>query len=221
MSEIRRSGFILAAFFAASMVLSFTWKSPVAAKFDAISENMVPISVDGFSGKRASVPITTLQALESAQLVNREYTSPDGFDVGFALVGGTDRDALHDPRSCLTGAGGRIDNDRVETLRPAGLSVRSCDVLYGNADSLIEDIVYFYFTRQGSIASATDIRLRLLSSALLLQRPEPIYFLRFVTPVPTGATFEERRQVHARLLAFASRMWGVLGPKLAGRMNHL
>ncbi|MDR3709354.1 MAG: exosortase-associated EpsI family protein [Capsulimonadaceae bacterium] len=220
MPEIRRAGYFLIAILAIAAVLSFVWKPPAAAKFRSISENLVPFKIDGYSGRTETVSKSTLEALETAQLIDRQYVADDGFRVAFALIGGTDRDALHDPRSCLIGTGGVINNDRVEMLPGYRLNVRSCDVVYSGEDPSIADIVYFYFAKDGSVASATDIRMRLLSSALLFRRAEPIYFVRFMTPVSGNATSEDRQASHARLLAFASRMWGAVGPMLARKVNH-
>lgn len=220
MPEIRRSGYFLAAVLLIALVCSFVWKAPRAPRFERLPETIAPNHLLGFSGRPAPVSAVTLEALENAQLIDRQYTSSDGFSIDFALIGGSDRDELHDPRSCLIGEGARIDNDRVEALSGTPLKVRACDVIFGSDSASRADIIYLYFTKQGSISSATDIRVRLLSSALMFRQDQPIYFLRFMTPVPVEADDEDRRAIHCRLTGFASQMWRRIGPVLTSKVNH-
>jgi len=220
MSEVRRTGYLLVLIIFSALVISYLWKAPAGAKIRALPPSVAPLCVSGFLAHPGFVSSAALQALGTAQVIDREYKAADGFTINFALIRGTDRDALHDPRSCLVGAGGRIDNDHLERLPGTTLQVRSCDVNFGGENGSKADIVYYYFTQQGSISSVTAIRMRLLSYAFLFRREEPIYFIRFVTPVPVDADVVQRRAIHNRLTEFASDMWRIIGPTLMTRGNH-
>jgi hypothetical protein len=183
-----------------------------------LSGAMVPKVVADYVGTEEPVSQDTLLALESAQLITRQYRAENALPIEFAMIGGTDRNALHDPRSCLVGAGGRIDNDRIEHLPTSGLQVRACDAIFGTTgNTSTQDTIYFYVTRDGVISSATDIRLRLLWTALLMRRGEPIYFLRFMTPIAVAESAEQKKIAHEKLVKFASAMWREIEPRLTPR----
>ena len=220
MPEIRRSGYLLAAVLLAAVVCSYAWKAPDLPRPRPLPSSITPVQIGGYSGSVGTVPEITLEALKSAQVIDRQYTSSDGFTINFALIGGTDRDALHDPRSCLLGSGGRIENDRLEALPGSGEKVRACDVIYDGSTESRADIVYYYLTKQGIVASATDIRLRLLSTAFSFTQNQQIYFIRFSTPVPDSPDSGQRQLIHSRLMNFAAQLWREMGPVLIARVDR-
>ena len=119
------------------------------------------------------------RALATAQIRQRTYRHPGGACVMATLIAGSDRDALHDPRSCLAGAGWVIENDRVETLPETKITVRRCTLV---GDSGRFDALYVYRAGGESIASPTQIRLRMLGAALLGGKGTPVRFLRLLRP---------------------------------------
>lgn len=209
MSQIRRFCYILSALILAALITSMTWKPPAPPRFHAIDAGSVPMAIGDFKGADVTLDQATLDALASAQVITREYMAPDGSQVSLALIGGSDRAALHDPRSCIVGAGGRIDNDRLITLLGTGMAVRECDAVGpaagGTGQQTSADTIYFYMTREGVVANATEIRARLLLSAFEL-RDEPVVFVRFMAPYPSDNA-PARDFAHRRLMSFAEQMW--------------
>ena len=209
MQEIRRAGYLLVAVFAAALSVAFIWKPTPPQRFAGLHAERVPMVIDGFQGRASSVDSVTRSALASAEIDARRYTGPGGQPIDLLLIGGTDRSALHDPRSCLVGSGGRIDDDHVESLAvgdgAAPAPVRSCVATYPGQPQYGSgyDILYFYVTHRKVIASATEIRLALLES-LLEQNDEPVYFVRVLTPYASGGGYAAE---HARLVRFTSAFW--------------
>jgi len=61
------------------------------------------------------------------------------------------------------------------------------------------------------IASATEIRLTLLESALLEQNDAPIYFIRLMTPLVQGSGHAAE---HSSLIHFATEFWNATSPSI-------
>ncbi len=220
MQKIRWAGYLLILIFAAALCVAFIWRPAPPQKFHGLNSQAVPMAIDGYQGQATPVDAITRGALASAQIASRSYTDSKGNQIQLLLIGGTDRSALHDPRSCLVGSGGRIDSDHVEPLTlsatasgaplPEAVSARSCIATYpGQAQyGPGYDILYFYVTHRKIIASATEIRLALLSS-LIEQNDEPVYFIRILAPYQAGDGYAAE---HARLRAFASAFWESSSP---------
>ncbi len=217
MQNVRRAGYFLILILAAALTTAFAWQPASPAKFTGLSALNVPTRVANFTGQDVAVDAQTRGALSSAEAMERDYRDSDGRLIQLTLIGGTDRSALHDPRSCLVGSGWRIDNDHVENLPVAGKEVpaRTCTASLDqpgarNTDGC--DIVYLYVTHRRVIASATSIRLALLESALLEQNDAPVYFVRFVLPLGHGRQFNAAE--HAQLLSFAAEFWSRISPSI-------
>ncbi len=222
MPHICRMGYLLAALIGAALLVSVVWKPAPPQRFAGLAGADVPRSVGGWvSGADESVPAETQAALASASLTSRMYRPAAGNALGvepvsFVLIGGTDRSALHDPRSCLIGAGMQIQNDHLESLPGTGIEARACHAVTGTTTSGSTnggfDIVYLYLVNGRIINQATQIRAAMLWSALLGRRGTPVYFLRFTRPL-----YSDPRQDalgHAAMLQFATAMWTRLQPRL-------
>ena len=219
MQKIRRAGYLLIAVFASALCVAFVWRPAPPQVFHGLNSQAVPMAIDGYQGQATPVDAITRSALASAEISSRSYTDSSGHEIELLLIGGTDRSALHDPRSCLVGSGGRIDNDHVESLNLSvtsgqraalPVSARSCIATYPGQPQYGPgyDILYFYVTHRKIIASATEIRLALLSS-LIEQNDEPVYFIRILAPYQPGNSYAAE---HARLRAFASSFWESSSP---------
>ena len=219
MSQIRGMGYLLAGLLAAALLSAFVWKPPPPPKFMGISTAWVPLQLAGFTGQDIPVNAVTRAALSSAQIVSRSYRAPDGMLLDMTLIGGTDRTALHDPRSCLVGAGFRLGDDHLESL--PGVSpdaqVRVCNATKGSDQANSGyDIIYLYVTHKHVVASASEIRLALLESALLEQNDAPVYYLRILAPAASGSAGAAR---HARLMEFTAKLWNQLSPHILGEKS--
>ena len=221
MPHIRRMGYLLAVLIGAALLISIIWKPAPPARFAGLTGPDVPRSVGGWvSGPDESVPADVQAALASASLTSRTYQPAAGNEaagaepLSFVLIGGTDRSALHDPRSCLIGAGMQIQNDHLEFLPGTGVEARACRAVTGTSGSAEGgfDIIYLYLVNGRIIHSATQIRAAMLWSALLGRRGTPVYFLRFTRPL----SFDPRQDAlgHAAMLQFATAMWTRLQPRL-------
>lgn len=218
MPYVCRMGYLLVLLIGAALVTAMVWKPAPPPQFAGLAGRDVPRSVGGYvSGPDESVPADVQAALASATLMSRVYQPAPGNSranaepLDFVLIGGTDRSALHDPRSCLIGAGMQVTNDHLERLAGTGIDARACHAVSGTGPGGF-DMVYLYLVNGRVVNQATQIRAAMLWSALLGQRGTPVYFLRFTRPIDT----DPRQDVlgHAAMLQFATEMWARLQPKL-------
>ena len=210
MSQIRRVGYILVALLMAATAFSKLWKPPVLPPFVGVASAEIPLNIGGFAspGDYKMDPVV-LQALATGDVISREYS--DGqTSVDFAMIGGTDRGALHDPRSCLVGAGWSLENDHTEPLPGTNIDVRACHAV--GLGSRGYDIVYLYVVNGHIINEPTQIRLSMLVSALLGRRNTPVYFLRFMTPDTTQGGVDPT--THAAMERLAASMWQTLSGRI-------
>lgn len=213
MPHVCRMGYLLALFVGAALLVSRVWNPVPPARFAGVGTADIPHAAGGFSaGPDDAVPADVQAALSSATLTSRTYRPAGSGDaVNFVLIGGTDRSALHDPRSCLIGAGMSVQNDHLEELPGTGVDARACRA-EDAANHRGFDVVYLYLVNGRVVNEATQIRAAMLWSALLGQRGTPVYFLRFTRPLCSDPRLDA--QGHAALLQFASAMWNRLQPRL-------
>ncbi len=219
MPHVCRMGYLLALLIGAALVAAMVWKPAPPARFAGLAGREVPRTVgEWMSGPDESVPAETQAALASASLTSRTYqpaadnTLPGAEPVSFVLIGGTDRSALHDPRSCLIGAGMQVTDDHLEALPGTGVQARACRAVGGPNSAGGYDMVYLYLVNGRVVNQATQIRAAMLWSALLGRRGTPVYFLRFTRPLETDPRQDARG--HAALLQFATEMWTKIQPRL-------
>lgn len=146
------------------------------------------------------------KALAAADLLSRTYRSEaTGQAVDFTLIGGTDRSSLHDPRSCLTGAGWRIEDDHMETISGTETPIRDCRVLPREADGKGYEALYLYVVDGKTINQVTEIRSEMLLSALIGRKNKPVCFVRFMRPLLTDPVAEAAS--HRQFRGFVRQMW--------------
>ncbi len=216
MPHIRRMGYLLTLIIGAALVTAMAWHPAPPPPFAGIAGADVPRTLGGYtSAGNDPVPADVKAALASASLLSRTYTSTDaasgGEPINFVLIGGTDRSALHDPRSCLIGAGMRLEDDHLEALAGTSVAARSCHAV-SDGGSGGSDLLYLYVVDGKIINQATQIRAAMLWSALLGQQGKPVYFLRFERPINPDSSADALG--HARLQQFATAMWMRLRPRL-------
>ncbi|MDX1931814.1 MAG: EpsI family protein [Capsulimonadales bacterium] len=208
MSNIRRSAYILGLTTAAIFGASLLWQPAPPPKFTGLDRAAVPIVLQDYRSEgdeTVSEPVRA--ALSAADLLSRTYRSAGGRSVQFTLIAGTDRSALHDPRSCLVGAGWEIRDDHTEAIPGTGIRARVCRVVNTSLRQAHE-MVYLYVADGRIVTEVTDIRLRMLMSALIGRKGAPITFVRFMRPLPAGA--ETSSADRARFLEFVAEMWNRL-----------
>ncbi len=222
MPHVCRMGYLLALLIGVALITAMAWKPAPPARFAGLIGRDVPRSAPGWaSGPDDAVPADVQAALASASLTSRTYLPsadnalPGAEPVSFVLIGGTDRSALHDPRSCLIGAGMQVTGDHLETLPGTGIQARACRAISGLNSSGQNggyDMIYLYLVNGRIVNQATQIRAAMLWSALLGRRGTPVYFLRFTRPLDSDPRSDARG--HAALLQFATEMWRTLQPRL-------
>ena len=213
MPHICRMGYLLAFTFGVALLVMQVWHPAPPARFAGLGSGDIPRSVGGYKAGPDEAPSADVQAaLASATLTSRSYqpAGSAGDAINFTLIGGTDRSALHDPRSCLIGAGMAVQADHLETLPGTGVSARACRAVDAHAGGF--DIIYIYLVNGRVVNDATQIRAAMLWSALLGQRGTPVYFLRFTRPLHSDPRLDA--EGHAALLQFATEMWTTLQPRL-------
>lgn len=217
MPNIRRMGYFLTLVIGVALATAMIWKPAPPTHFVGIKSADVPRELAGYSAPEDDIlPPDVQAALASTDPISRNYHQANG-DVNFLLIGGTDRSALHDPRSCLIGAGMQLQDDHVELLPGTQIEARTCravnlDVVPGVSSQGGYDILYFYIVNGKVINQVTQIRAAMLLSAVLGQRGTPVYFLRFTRTIRPNA--QEYASDHAGLQQFAAEMWKHLKPRL-------
>lgn len=201
---------------AAALLFSWLWHPAPPPRYQGLTavRKRVPDQLAGFTlvGENA-MSADVLQALASADLLSRTYRAEaTGQTVDFTLIGGTNRNALHDPRSCLIGAGWRIENDHVETISGTTIPIRVCQIVSDtNAAGAASEggdgyeAMYLYVVNGKPIDQVTQIRSQMLVSALIGRKNTPVCFIRFMRPLLTDPQADAAS--HARLTAFVSEMW--------------
>ncbi len=224
MPHICRMGYFLALLIGAALFVSRVWHPAPPPRFAGLTGADIPSAVGGYAaGVDDAVPAEVQAALSSASMTSRTYApaagSASGDAFNFVLIGGTDRSALHDPRSCLIGAGMAVQDDHLELLPGTGIEARACRAVPSGAAGSTDaqsadgfDIIYLYLVNGRVVNAATQIRSAMLWSALLGQRGTPVYFLRFTRPLHSDPREDARG--HAALLHFATDMWTRLQPRL-------
>jgi len=215
MPHIRRMGYFLTLLIGAALATAMVWKPAPPPPFLGVSGGDVPRALSDYHAAASDdlVPDDVKAALSSADLLSRTYSPIDGQGglVNFVLIGGTDRSALHDPRSCLIGAGMQIEGDHLERLPGTDVEARACHAV-GAPGVAGADMLYLYVVNGRVITEVTQIRAAMLWSALLGRRGTPVYFLRFTRSLEADAGVNARG--HDRLGRFAAEMWTTLHPKL-------
>ncbi len=220
MPHICRMAALLAVMIGVALTVAFVWKPAPPTPFAGLAGRDIPQAVGGcIAGADDLVPPEVQAALASATLTSRTYrpaneTGAGGDSFNFLLIGGTDRSALHDPRSCLIGAGMQVQDDHLERLPGTDIEARACRSVGGASGDKNAgfDIIYLYLVNGRVVNQATQIRAAMLWSAVLGQRGTPVYFLRFTRPLFS----DPRRDAagHAAMLHFATEMWTALQPRL-------
>lgn len=212
MSQIRRMGYLLVALFVVAIVFSRIWKPAPLIPFKGISSADIPKTVGGFvsSGDYKMDP-TVLAALATGDVISRDYSNGTTTE-DFVLIGGTDRTALHDPRSCLVGAGWTLENQHSEVLPGTNLNVRTCHAI-GLPGAPSFDIIYLYVINGHVINQPTQVRLSMALSSLIGVKNNPVYFLRFMTQDSTQGSVNPAS--HAAMESFVANMWNAISGKLA------
>lgn len=215
MPHIRRMGYFLTLLIGAALATAMVWKPAPPPRFLGVSGGDVPRVLGGYRAASDDlVPDDTKAALSSADLLSRTYAPMNGQNgdlMNFVLIGGTDRSALHDPRSCLIGAGMQIEGDHLERLPGTDVEARACHAV-GAPGIAGWDMLYLYVVNGKVVNEVTQIRAAMLWSALLGRRGTPVYFLRFTRSLEADAQVNARG--HDHLGRFAAEMWTTLHPKL-------
>lgn len=160
--------------------ISWGWKAESAPAFAGLTRMALPTQVGKLKAK-GPLPVDSLvrNAIPTADIRRHLYSLPSGESVELTLIAGRDRDSLHDPRSCMVGAGWQIENDRVEPLKGTAVSLRRCTLAQGNQRF---EVLYGYVAEGKVLAEPTQIRGRMLAAALLGRRGSPVCFFRLLAP---------------------------------------
>lgn len=228
MQNIRRSAYLLNAVLAAACVFSIAWKPAPPPVFRGAGPDDVPTRVSG--GRYVSTGDVTLApevqaALSAGTVVYRTFADTGAkaaedtdSTLDFVLIGGTDRSALHDPRSCLAGAGWQMSGDHTVTLPGTGVTARSCRVERESSSDTGSregyEIVYLYVVDGQVVPDVTRIRREMLLSAMIGKPNRPVYFFRCIRPLPADL---KSPADDPALHEFAAAMWKSLHVRLGVR----
>ncbi len=216
MPHIRWMGYLLTLLVGAALVIVKVWTPAPPPRYVGMAGGDVPRVLGNYQAPQDDpIPADVKTALASANLLSRTYQQGSEA-INFVLIGGTDRSALHDPRSCLIGSGMQLENDHLEPLLGTGsrgqdVEARACRAV-GQPGETGYDILYLYIINGKVVNEVTQIRVAMLWSALLGRQGAPVYFLRFTRDLSPDPQAEALG--HAHLQQFATEMWTKLQPKL-------
>ena len=209
MQNLRGSSYLLALVGIAAWCFSLVWQPPAPPRYEGLGkvESRIPAEVVGYArGAEREQPKKVLDQLAAADIVSFPYVSQNGwFDL--TLIGGTDRSALHDPRSCLVGAGWKIVGDREETIPGTNVRFRRA-VATGGSEEVDFEFLYVYVVGDKTINHVTQIRAQMLVSALIGRRNTPVCFVRFQRPIPKDGT--DNPAIAQQFREFVGSMWNTL-----------
>ncbi len=210
-----RAAWVLAATVLVTLGVSLVWKPAPPPRYAGLApvRARAPKEIAGFvSTGEVKFGKDVRDALAAADIMGRNYRDTQtGQDIDFLLIGGTDRSALHDPRSCMIGAGWRIENDHVETIPQTNTAIRACRIVGGGNTSEAApgyEAMYLYVVSGKTINEVTQIRAQMAVSALIGRKNTPVCFVRFMRPLLPDAAADAKS--HERLAQFASQMWRTL-----------
>lgn len=208
MSNIRGSAYILALIVAVAFGISLIWHPAPPQKYSGLAHVRVPDTVAGFQSQgEDEISAGVRAALSAADLVSRTYKDSKGQDLQFTMIGGTDRSALHDPRSCLVGAGWRIEDEHTEAIPGTNISARVCRIVQ-DGSPIAYEVVYLYVVDKKIVTQVTQIRFQMLLSALVGRKGTPTVFVRFMRPLQKGT--ETDAASRTQFLEFTGQMWNTL-----------
>ena len=211
MPYIRRMGYLLVLVFAAALLTASVWKPAPPPPFHGLGSGDVPRAVAGYSAPTDYEMTPDVKAsLQGADTVSRTYIR-DQDQIDFVLLGGNSRENLHDPRSCLTGAGWALADSHPETLPGTNADIQACHAI-GMPGQPGYDVLYLYVVDGKRITDVSQIRMQMLIAAVIGKQNAPVYMLRFMEPLSSDP--QTQAQTHTRLMAFAAQMWTVMKPKL-------
>jgi EpsI family protein len=211
MSNLSWSAYLLASFSALAFLASLWWRPAPPPKYDGLAGWQLPDTVAGFQsqGDETIDPVVRA-ALSTADIVSRTYRSGSGNIVQFTVIGGTDRSALHDTRSCMLGAGWRIEDDHTETIPGTNIQTRVCRAVK-DSPRIAYEVMNLYVVDGQVITEVTQIRAQMLLSALVGRKNRPTVFVRFMRPLPRGSQTGDAAN-REQFQMFAAQMWNTLRP---------
>ena len=204
-------GYFLMLLVGVALLTSMVWRPAPPPAFHGVTTQDVPRVVNGYAAPTDyQMPPEVIAMLPNSDIISRQYNK--GRDVvDFVLLGGSSREALHDPRSCLVGAGWSLANDHTERLPQTSVDLHACRIV-GLSGTTGFDVLYLYVVDGRRASSIAEIRREMLWSALIGRKNEPVYMLRFMQPLSSDPDMQSAD--HARLMNFASQMWTNLQPKI-------
>jgi hypothetical protein len=208
MSNPRWTAYLLTATAAVALLGSLAWNPSPPPKYTGLGKLAIPASLEGYttSGPAEVDPIVR-EALSSADIEKRIYQG-GGPPIDMTLIGGTDREALHDPRSCMVGGGWNIVNDHLETLPGTNTQVRACQMVDKDGKRAGYDVLYLYAVDGKPVANATSIRWQMLFSAIIGKKGTPTCFFHLLQPLESAPA--RQSDAHARFSRFAGSLWNAL-----------
>jgi len=209
MQNFRGSSYLLTLVGIVVWCFSAIWQPAPPPKYSGLGpiKNRIPAEVDGYArGDERVQPEVVLKALAAADIVSFPYQSAKGwFDL--TLIGGTDRSALHDPRSCLVGSGWKLSGDREEVIPGTNVPFRRA-LATNDSEPNDFEFLYVYVVGTKTINQVTQIRAQMLAATLIGRRNTPVCFVRFQRPVAKGQPDDPEEA--QRFRNFAAKIWNEL-----------
>jgi hypothetical protein len=226
MSQFCRAAYLLAGLVSLAFLVGQFWNPPAPAPFRGLESVTLPDKVVGYASRGdVALPEKTRATLGGSDFVARTYTNMNDItsSFDFALLAGTDRTTLHDPRGCMIGAGWTVENDHTEMLPGTKIAMRVSDMVgesdtpakvqaggFGAPDRIARkglryEVLYTYLVDGAIVQQVTQIRWQMLLASLLGQKGRPVYYCVFMRPHRDDVVRD--REDGERLRRFADAMW--------------
>ena len=143
-----------------------------------------PLNIGNWSGKRSSIPQSTLNELDSSDYALIDYANILGEQVNFYSIyyaNQTKGKSIHSPETCLRGGGWRfVKSDQVQIFKDFYVN-RS---ILSNNDRQI--LSYFWFTCRGrNLTNALELKFYNFWDRLISGRSDGA-LIRIITPISNG-----------------------------------
>jgi exosortase D (VPLPA-CTERM-specific) len=192
-------------------VVGFATPAPSVSAPQRVAFDEFPVMVGDWRGQREALQSVYLDALRLDDYVMLDYRNADGVPVNFYAAYYQTQDStreVHSPHDCIPGGGWEIQKLERRTFPPDGTRVgfpmNRAVIQLGSS----RQIVYYWFQERGRhLTNEYVVRWYLFWDALTRHRTDGA-LVRFVAPLPQGATESD---IDARMMSLATRIVPTLG----------
>lgn len=157
---------------------------PVTEKTDL---NQIPVMVNNWQSETYKIDQITRDVLKASQTLWRRYTNQNNQSVSLFIGYFKDQkygEQIHSPKHCMPGQGWKFEQQEVIQLEiegPEPVRIHSNKITLNNGRRK-QLLLYWFWTRNGTIQSEYGLKLDLAKNGLL-RKPGDAAFIRIIVDV--------------------------------------